>query len=94
MIRCIERFARLGFIDTTAGQEMYIVKQFTKYDDKGYITDVINFMYDSNNGLDVFTNSLKYNSGSRLDGDLLYAIQAMFYEIEDYMNWKEKGEIK
>ena len=84
MKKGIEIMKELGFIDTT---DKYnggvIVKQFTKYDDKGFTTDIINYLY-SGNVLEVFTNNVTNGCGSRLDADLLFAVQSIFRELKDY----------
>ena len=77
----IELMKELGFIDTTDKQAGAIVKMFTKYDDKGLITDIINYFYSKETGVEVFTNNLKQRCGSRLDADLLFAVQLVFHEL-------------
>ena len=75
----------LGFIETTDKQDRHeIVRQFTKHDDKGFATDIINYFY-SIDGIDVFTNNLEYGCGIRLDKDILNAVIINFYELQEEM---------
>lgn len=77
----IRKMKALGFIDTTE-KDGWVVRQFTRYDDKGYLTDLINYFYDSDTGVEVYVNNLKYQCGSRVDIKLLDAILVNFKEIE------------
>lgn len=63
-----------------------IVRQFIKYDDYGHITDTINYFYSEENGVEVYTNSIKYGCGSRLDIELLNAIQLNCDELNEFFN--------
>lgn len=97
MKKGIEQMARLGFVETTGEHDSNIVRQFTKYDDEGYITNTINYMYNGND-VEVFTNNLKNECGSRLDKDRLNAVIINFYELEeelylDYLREQKKYEI-
>lgn len=71
----------LGFVDTI-DVDGCIVRRFIKYDDKGNITDIINYFYDSDEGVTVYVNNLQYNCGSRIDMDLLKAINLNMLELE------------
>lgn len=86
MTEGIKLMKELGFVETTekrASKSVYeIVRQFIKYDDKGYITDIINYFYNKHTGVEVYTNSLKYQCGTRLDNDILNAVSINFYELE------------
>ena len=85
----IELMKELGFIDTTGNRQgNKIVKQFTKYNDNGLITDTINYFYTRKTGVTVFTNSVKHAGGCRLDHNLLFAVQSIFYELQREL---EKG---
>lgn len=75
----IRKMKALGFIDTTEGRS--IVRQFTRYDEEGYITDIINYFIDDITGVEVYVNNLKYQCGSRVDMDLLNAILINFKEL-------------
>lgn len=82
----IELMKDLGFIDTTDKRKSgKLVKQFTKYNDNGLITDTINYFYTRKTGVTVFTNSVKHAGGCRLDHDLLFAVQSIFYELQEEM---------
>lgn len=83
MTEGIRLMKALGFIDTTGNrQSSKIIKQFTKYNDNGLITDTINYFYTRKTGVTVFTNSVKHAGGCRLDHDLLFAVQSIFYELQ------------
>ena len=75
----------LSYINTSDNAYYITMRQFEKYDDKGYITDLINFFYCENDGVEVYTNSLKHHCGTRLNRDLLNAILLNFNEIEKEM---------
>lgn len=83
MTEGIRLMKELGFIDTTDKQAGAIVKMFTKYDEKGLITDIINYFYSKETGVEVFTNNLRQRCGSRLDKELLNAVLLNFNELEE-----------
>lgn len=83
MTEGISLMKELGFIDTTDKQVGKIVRQFIKYDDdKGLISDIINYFYSKETGVEVFTNNIKQKCGSRLDIDLLNAVLVNFNELQ------------
>ncbi len=86
MTKGIKAMRELGYILSyinTSDNDYYItMRQFEKYDDKGHITDSINFFYREYTGVEVYTNSIKHHCGTRLNRDLLNAILLNFNEIE------------
>ncbi len=85
MTQGIKQMEAMGFIVSSIKHDRFnsrLVRQFIKYDDKGYITDTINYYYTKVTGVEVYTNSLKYGGGSRLDIELLNAIQLNLDELK------------
>lgn len=86
MTKGIKAMKELGFIDRSYKHDS-IVRQFTKYDDEGFITDAITYFYSKNAGVEVCTNNLKYGYGIRLDKDLINAIQLNYDELNKFFNY-------
>jgi hypothetical protein len=85
MTQGIKQMEALGFTVSSIKHDKFnsgLVRRFIKYDDKGYITDIINYYYTKVTGVEVYTNSLKYGGGSRLDIELLNAIQLNLDELK------------
>lgn len=93
MTKGIRKMEALGFTVLELNQDKLdrgFVRQFVKYDDDGIIVDVFNFFYTKENGVEVFTNSLKYGSVSVLDKSLLEAILLNLNELEKELEWQKK----
>ena len=85
MTKGIKQMEAMGFTVLELNQDKLdrgFVRQFVKYDDDGIIVDVFNFFYTKENGVEVFTNSLKYGSVSVLDKSLIEAILLNLNELE------------
>jgi hypothetical protein len=86
MTKGIKQMEALGFTVSEINQDKIdcgLVRQFIRYDDDGIIVDVFNFFYTKENGVEVFTNSLKYGSVSVLDKSLIEAILLNLNELEN-----------
>ena len=93
MTKGIKKMEAMGFTVLELNQDKLdrgFVRQFVKYDDDGIIVDVFNFFYTKENGVEVFTNSLKYGSVSVLDKSLLEAILLNLNELEKELEWQKK----
>ena len=86
MTKGIKQMEALGFTTPSIKHDNFvsgIARQFIRYDDDGFIVDVINYFYTKENGVEVYTNSLKYGCGSRLDKSLIEAILLNLNELEN-----------
>lgn len=86
MTKGIKQMEALGFTVSSIKHDKFtsgLVRQFIKNDDDGFITDVINYFYTKENGVEVYTNDLKYGCGSRLDKSLIEAILLNLNELEN-----------
>lgn len=89
MTKGIKKMEALGFTVLELNQDKLdrgLVRQFVRYDDDGIIVDVFNFFYTKENGVEVFTNSLKYGSVSVLDKSLIEAILLNLNELERFFD--------
>jgi hypothetical protein len=89
MTKGIKKMEALGFTVLELNQDKLdhgFVRQFVKYDDDGIIVDVFNFFYTKENGVEVYTNDLKYGCGSRLDKSLIEAILLNLNELERFFD--------
>lgn len=85
MTKGIKKMEAMGFTTSSIKHDKFtsgLVRQFIKNDDDGFITDVINYFYTKENGVEVYTNDLKYGCGSRLDKSLIEAILLNLNELE------------
>lgn len=93
----IKQMEAMGFIVSKINQDQFnrgLVRQFVKYDHKDRITDIINFYYSKSVGVEVFTNSLKYGCGSRLDKSLIEAILLNLNELEKELENEKANDTK
>ena len=89
MRKGIKKMEALGFTVSKISEDQFnrgMVRQFVKYDDDGIIVDVFNFFYTKENGVEVYTNDLKYGCGSRLDKSLIEAILLNLNELERFFD--------
>ena len=89
MTKGIKKMEEMGFTVSKISEDQFnrgMVRQFVKYDDDGIIVDVFNFFYTKENGVEVFTNDLKYGCGSRLDKSLIEAILLNLNELERFFD--------
>jgi hypothetical protein len=85
----IKKMEAMGFTVSKISEDQFnrgLVRQFVKYDDDGIIVDVFNFFYTKENGVEVFTNSLKYGSVSILNKSLIEAILLNLNELERFFD--------
>lgn len=89
MTKGIKKMEEMGFTVSKISEDQFnrgMVRQFVKYDDDGIIVDVFNFFYTKENGVEVYTNDLKYGCGSRLDKSLIEAILLNLNELERFFD--------
>lgn len=89
MTKGIKKMEALGFTTSSIKHDDFVsglVRRFIRYDDDGIIVDVFNFFYTKENGVEVYTNDLKYGAGSRLDKSLIEAILLNLNELESFFD--------
>ena len=70
MTKGIKQMEAMGFTVLEMNQDKLdrgLVRQFIRRDHNDRITDIINYYYSKAVGVEVYTNSLEYGCGSRLD---------------------------
>lgn len=89
MTKGIKKMEAMGFTVSKISEDQFdrgLVRQFVKYDHKDRITDIINYYYSKAVGVEVYTNSIKYGCGSRLDKSLIEAILLNLNELERFFD--------
>ena len=89
MTKGIRKMEAMGFTVLEINQDKLdrgLVRQFVRYNHKDRETDIINYYYSKSVGVEVYTNSLEYGCGSRLDKSLIEAILLNLNELESFFD--------